>query len=124
VARVAAALLRGEGARQLRGEAVPLPVGVPAGHGLHVLVAELAESLGRERGAGAAGAVDDDRPAAVGGEALDARLEIPAGDVDGAGEVPLLPLVRLADVEEERPVGARCGIGGRDLVDLRLHLLE
>jgi hypothetical protein len=44
--------------------------------------------------------------------------------VDGARDVALLPLVGLADVEEERPVGARGGIGGGDLLDLRLHLLE
>ena len=44
-----------------------------------------------------------------------------AADVDGAGDMPFLPLVRLANVDEERALGGletRLGLDGRDLVDL------
>jgi hypothetical protein len=47
--------------------------------------------------------------------------------VDGAGNVALAPLVVLADVDEERRLGAveeRARIGGVHLVDLTFHLLE
>ncbi len=106
VAAVARALLRGEDARDRDLEAVPLPVAEPAREVDDALVAELAQGLGRERRAGARGAVDDERPRLVGDEALDALLEPPAARVQGAGDVALLPLVRLADVDEERRVGA------------------
>ena len=103
VAAVAAALLVAERLRQDGREAVPLPLDVPAREVDDVDVAELLERLRREGGAGAAGAVDDDARAAVGDGALDARLEVAARYVDRAGDVPLVPLVALADVDEDRP---------------------
>jgi hypothetical protein len=48
-----------------------------------------------------------------------------AGDVDGAGNMALVPFVRLPDVDEERwfrTVEELAGAGGVHLVDLRLHL--
>ena len=89
--------------------AVPLPVGEAARERDDVLVAELAERLGGERRACAGGAVEDERRRPVGGDALDARLEVAARHVHGAGDVALFPLVPLAHVDEER-VGqlARC----------------
>ena len=62
-----------------------------------------------------------------GDERADARLEVAARDVHGAVDRALVELVRLAHVDEDgRLVGreARCGVGGADLVDLRLHLGE
>ena len=112
MAAVARALLRVERRGQLRREAVALPVGVAAGERDDVLVAELLERLRGEGRAVAAGAVDDDRLRAVGRGALDPRLEEAARDVDGAGDVALVPLVRLADVDEERRLGTR-GARGR-----------
>src|SRR2546425_174283 len=50
-----------------------------------------------------------------------------AGHVDGAGDVPLAPLVRLTDVDEERRVGAveeLAGARGVHLVDLGLDLRQ
>ena len=125
VARVAGALLGGERTRRLEVVAVPLPVGESAGHRGDVVVAELGERLGGERGAGTDGAVDDDLARLVGDERLDARLEIAAGDVHRAREVALLPLVLLAHVEEQRPVElveAPENLRRGDLVDFVLDL--
>ena len=86
-----------------------------------MLVAELLERLRGERRAVAGRAVDDDLRLAVGRDALDPRLEVAAGDVDGARDVPLVPLVLLADVDHERRRVRlqRLGEGGRvDLLDL------
>ncbi len=90
---------------------------------MDVLVPELLERLRGECGAGRGRAVDDDLRALVGGDALDTRLEIPARNVDGAGEVAFLPLVGFADID---PDGAfeRLGGAGVDLVDLGLGVLE
>src|SRR5204862_4567397 len=89
VAAVAAALLRRERLRELRREAVALPVGVAAGERPDALVAELLERLRGERRAAARGAVHEDRPVAIRQLLLDARLEVPARDVDRAGDVPV-----------------------------------
>ena len=127
VPAVARPLLGVEHARQLRREAVALPVGVAAGERDDVLVAELLERLRGERGAVAGLAVEDDRLRAVGGGALDARLEVPARHVDRAGEVAFAPLVRLADVDEERRLGGveeLAGAHGVHLLDLGLDLLQ
>ena len=127
VPAVARALLRGEDARDRDLEAVPLPVAEPASEVDDALVAELAQGLRSERGAGARRAVDDERPRLVGDEALDALLEPAAARVQGARDVPLLPLVRLADVDEERRVGAAeelVRVDGGDLVDLGAHAPE
>ena len=40
----------------------------------------------------------------VGDDALDPRLEVAARHVDGAGDVPLVPLVLLAHVDPRRAV--------------------
>ena len=92
-----------------------------------VLVAELLQRLRGERGAGAAGAVDDDGAGAVRRRLLDPRLEIAAGHVHRARDMALAPLVRLAHVDEERRLrrGEQLARLGRvDLLDLALHLLE
>ena len=123
VAAVARALL---GAERLRGdelEPVPLPVGEAPRHRGHARVAEVGEGSRGERRPRPSGAVDDDLARLVWDERFDPRLEVATLDVDGAGDVPLLPLVGLAHVEEERPVarGERVARRGRgDLVDLRL----
>ena len=121
VPRVAAALVGRERAGRLDREAVSLPVGEAAGERGDVLVAEVLERLGRERGARAAGAVEDDLAGAVGDEALDPRLELAARDVDGAGDDALLPFLALAHVDEERLALALARLGCADLVDLFLH---
>src|SRR5262249_37158089 len=121
------ALLRVERLRELRREAVALPVGVAAGERDDVLVAELLERLRRERRARAAGAVDDDGRRAVGDGGLDLRLEEAAGHVDGARDVALAPFVRLADVDERgrrRRIEELAGARRVHLVDLALDLLE
>ena len=79
-----------------------LPAAEAAGHRHDVGVAELLERLGRERRAGAARAVDDDRRVLVGELGLDLALEVAAGDEHRAGDRALLVLVLLADVEERR----------------------
>ena len=63
----------------------------------------------------------------VGRNAFDARLEVAARDVHGAGNLALVPLVLLADVEEERRLGRveeLVGARGVHLLDLGSHLLE
>jgi len=86
-------------------------------------VAELLEGLRGEGGAVAGGAVEDDLRALVGHGCLDPRLEEAAWDVPGGGDVPLLPLVRLADVDPDgiRELLRRTRI---ELRDLGLRLLQ
>ncbi len=124
---VARALLGREGARDRDLEPVPLPLREAAGEVDDVLVAQFGERLGRESGARPGGAVDDEGVPLVGYEALDALLEPPAARVDRTGDVAFVPLVRLADVDEERCVRAGMPLlrfDGRDLVDLVLHARE
>ena len=92
-----------------------------------MLVAEVAQRLRRERGAGPARAVDDERLRLVGDQRLDARLEVVPRDVEGARQVPLVPFVARTDVDED----VRCAVGEqamrlgrRDLVDLGPSLRE
>ena len=104
VARVALALLVGELARDLDVVAAVLPQRDAAGHGRHVLVAQLLlEGLGGQRRAVARGAVQDHVVAGLGG-ALDARLQVPARHVLGAREVRLLELLLLAHVDDTVPL--------------------
>src|SRR5216684_3485603 len=70
-----------------------------------VLVAHLLQRLGRERGPVSAGAVGDDRGLMVGYVLLDPGLEVPARNMDGAGNDALLNLVLLADVDHDRLAG-------------------
>ena len=62
----------------------------------------------------------------VGSRALDARLEMAAGNVNGAGDVTLVPLVLLPDVEDERAAGVDqlTRLGRVHLRDLGADLLE
>jgi hypothetical protein len=106
VPAVALPLLAVERARQLGREAAALPVGVAAGEGDDVLVAELLERLRGEGRAVAGGAVEEDRVGAIGGRLLDARLEVAARDVDRARNPPLGPFVQLAYVDDEGALGA------------------
>src|SRR5207248_1559654 len=88
---IARPLLRRKRARQNDLEPVSLPVGEPTGERMNVFVPELPERLRSKRRAVADGAVEDDRLRLVGGNSFDAALEIAPRDVDGAGEVTLLP---------------------------------
>src|SRR5688500_12866958 len=124
MAAVARALRRRQRLRRLDREAVPLPVREPTHERGDVSVPELAQRLGREGRARAARAVDDELALLVGHEALDPRLELAAGDVDGAGNGALVPLVLLAHVHEQRRRRALARVGRPDLVDLALDLGE
>src|SRR3982751_6755559 len=114
-------VLREPPLRHLERVTMAFPVVDPAGEPRDLLVSELFERLRGERGAVARGAVDDDRPGAIGHGLLDPRLEPAARDVRRAGEVALVPLLSFADVEEERWRLARVELMralGADLVDL------
>ena len=128
VARVALALLGGERPRDLDLVAAVLPERDPAAHRRDVLVAEqVLHRLGGERRAVARRAVEDDAPVAVGDGGLDARLEVPARHVHGAGQVGLLELVLLADVDDHGAVavlGERVDVLRIDLLDLLLDLAD
>jgi hypothetical protein len=127
VAGVAPALLLVERARKVDREAVPLPVREAAGERADVLVAELLQRLGAERGAGASGAVDEDRARAIRGDLLDPGFEMAARDVDGAGDEALGPLVALAHVDEKRRllrIDELARARRVDLGDLGLDLLQ
>ena len=125
MAAVALLLLGGEDDRGLEVEARALPALEAALHRLHVGVAHVGEGLGREQRPDAAGAVQDHRGVAVRGRGLDLLLDVGLGDVLGAGDVALLPLGRLADVDERgralREVGHLLGC---DFSDLGAGLLE
>jgi hypothetical protein len=85
--------------------AAVLPQRDAAGHGRDVRVAEqVGERVGSERRALAGGAVEDDALAAVGDRALDAGLQVPARDVDRAGDVAAIPLLGVAYVDQRDAV--------------------
>ncbi len=54
---------------------------------------------------------------------FDARLEVAARNVEGAGDVALVPFVLLADVDPGRAL-ERLRLARIDLDDAALHLLE
>ena len=125
VAAVALLLLGGQDDRGLEVEAGALPALEPAVHRLDVGVAHLGEGLGREQRADAAGAVQDHRRVAVRRRGLDLLLDVGLGDVLGAGDVALLPLGRLADVDDRgRARGEGGDLLGRDFTDLGAGLAE
>ena len=109
VAAVALLLVRGQDDGRVERQAGALPLLETAGHRGDVGVAHLGEGLGGEQRADAAGAVEDHRRVAVGRDALDLLLDVGLGDVAGAGQMALLPLGRLADVDDGRrhPRGGR-----------------
>ena len=123
VARVALALLGGERARDLDLVAAVLPERDPAPHRGDVLVAEqLLQRVGGERRAVARGAVEDHALGAIAHGALDARLQVPARDVDGARQVRFLELVLLAHVDDHRAVAVAVLAESMDL--LGVHFLD
>ncbi len=101
-----------------------LPPVEPADDRGHVGVAQLLHGLGRERRAGATGAVGDDVARLVRDPTLDGGLERAPGDVEGTGQRALLVLVRLADVEDDGVAAGDLvfGLGRLDLADLGLGL--
>jgi len=76
------------------------PVVHAASHAGDIGKASLLEQVARLTRA-VAGAADDD-DLAVGGHLIDAVCKFGQGDEGGVGDVPGSPLIRLADVEDER----------------------
>ncbi len=108
MARVAIALLGAERARDLDLVAAVLPQRDPAGHRAHVLVAEVLLQRARGvRGAIARGAVQDQLGGAVGRDALDARLQVPAGHALGPGNVAGGELFAAAHVDDGHALAHR-----------------
>ena len=89
------------------------PVVHAASHADDIGKASLLEQVARLTRA-VAGAADDD-DLAVGGHLIDTPCKFRKGDEGGVGDVPGSPLIRLADVEDERAgVIAFVGFGDRD----------
>ena len=84
---------------------VVLPPVEPTGHRRDVRVAELPESLGRERAVPPGSRRD--LAVLVGHQAFDLRLEQASREMEGTRQRTLGILVRLADIEEERLVEDR-----------------
>ena len=83
------------------------------------------ERVGGERGALSRGAVEDDLAVLVADLPLDARLEVAARHVDRARDVTGVPLLALADVDEDDAVAeVRLDLGRVDLLDLALDLAD
>ena len=99
VAAVALLLLAAEDDRGLPRQPGRLPGLEPAGHRGDIRVAELLEGLGGEQRTDAARAVEDHLGITVRGGVLDLLLDVALADVDGAGQVALVPLGGLADVD-------------------------
>jgi hypothetical protein len=124
VAAVAGALIRRKRLWEHRREARALPVGIAACERDDVLVAELLERFRGEERAVARLAVDDDRRGLVRRGGLDLRLQEAADEMDGAGDVALVPLVLLAHVDEERVALELARAGDVDFVDVGAQLCE
>ena len=92
VAAVALLLLVIEDGRDRPGRPLPFQSWKPPVIERDVRVAHALEGLAGEQRADAAGAVEDDRPVAVGDRRLDVLLDVALRDVDRAGDVALLPL--------------------------------
>ena len=123
MAAVALLLLRCQHDRGIEGEARTLPRLEPAGHRRDVGVAHLGEGLRREQRADTASAVQDDLGVAIGGDGFDLLLDVALGDVGGAGHMALLPLRRLADVDDDRGAGCEgIHVGRGDFTDLGASL--
>src|SRR6476619_2958472 len=102
---VAGALLGAQrSGRDLERVAMPLPVVDSTCDRDDVVVAKLLERPGGEGGAVAGRAVGNDRPRAVRDSLLDPGLQPPARDVHRSGNVALIPLIALADVQKDRIV--------------------
>jgi hypothetical protein len=120
VATVALLLLATQDDRAIEFEAGALPALEALGHGRHVGVAHLLQGLGGEQRADTAGAVQDHRLVAVGGDTLDVLLDVGLRHVLGARDVALLPLGRLADVDDRGGSAVERGdLLGADFADLR-----
>ena len=126
VAAVALLLGLGQLRRRRPVEPVRLPGLEAARHRRDVGVAHVRERLRGEQAADAAGAVQDDGRVAVRDGGLDLLLEVALRDVGGAGDVALVPLGRLADVDHRDgpALAERVGLGGRHLADAASSLLE
>ena len=126
MARVALTLLAGERARNPHVVAAVLPQRDASLHRAHVLVAHvLQERARRVRGAVAGRAVEDHGRGAVWNGALDARLQVAAGDVLGARNVPARELLRLAHVNDGDTLVDQLGhLRGVDLLDLALDRVQ
>jgi hypothetical protein len=111
VAAVALLLVVGQDRRHRPRQPGRLPALESARHRAHVPVAERAQELARKERADAARAVDDHGLVVVRDGALDALLEPAPREVDGARDMALLPLARLADVDDRRGVVLAQGLG-------------
>ena len=100
MAAVALLLLRGEHPRNDEVETGLLPGAVSARQRLDVGVAELLQRTRGEQGADAAGAVERDRRVVLRDGVLDAGLDEPLAEVHRTGDVSLVVLVALANVDE------------------------
>ena len=125
VAAVALLLLGGQDDRRVELEAGALPAPGSRRTSRRRRCSPSRQGLGGEQRADAAGAVQDHRRVAVGRDALDLLLDVGLGDVAGAGQVALLPLGRLADVDDGRGArGEGVDLLGGDFTDLRAGLAQ
>src|SRR5688500_15322239 len=105
------------------GGAGVFPGAPAAGEGVDVGVAHLLEVVGRERGAVAAAAVEDELGGVVGEGRLYVALDDAAPHVPGAERVAALPLVVLAHVDEDRaPFHPPARLFDAHLADARARL--
>ena len=126
VAAVALLLLSREEHRRRPGQALCLPALEAAGHRDDIRVAERLEHLAGQQRADPAGAVQHDRSVPVGGSRLDLHFDVTLADVESVGQVALLPLGVLADVDDEgvAALAEEVRFGGTDLANLRASLAE
>ncbi len=108
VAAVALRLLRRKArVGLLPGQPGVLPAVEAAGHRDDLGVAKLGERVGGHRGADAPGAVEDRGLVLVRDAVLRPLLDVALWQVDGAREMPFVPLVLLANVRELDVAGAK-----------------
>ena len=127
VTAVAELLLVGEPRRRPRPlQAHALPGGEAAAHRGHVRVAHRRQRLPCEQRPEPAGAVQHDRRLPGRDRRLDVLLQVALRHQDRAREMALVPLDRLADVDQRDPAAPaeRVHLGGCDLADLGAGLVQ
>jgi hypothetical protein len=97
-----------------------------AGHGFHVGITHSLQTFSSEGRAAAAAAVRDDRHRRIGRGFFDLQFNCSATEIFRAGNVPFLPFIGIAHVDEQRVAALQCcgGFLRGNFVNISLRLTD